>query len=53
MVLDDSFRLFQLSFEELEKPIATAIRAFVERKFRFTPATIYIERDKSTATATG
>ncbi len=52
-VLDDSFRLYQRSFEELGKPIATAVRVFIERKFPFTPATIYIERDQTAASVTG
>lgn len=53
IVLDDSFRVYQLSLEELKKPIATAVRVFIERKFQFTPATIYIERDPAACTAAG
>lgn len=52
-VLDDSFRLYQLSFEEQGNSIATAVRAFIDRRFQFTPATIYIERNQSASVGTG
>lgn len=52
-VLDDSFRLYQLSFEEQGNSIATAVRVFIDRKFQFTPATIYIERNQSASVGTG
>lgn len=52
-VLDDSFRMYQLSFEEQGNLIAKAVRVFIERKFQFTPATIYIERNQSASMVTG
>jgi len=42
-VLDESFDFYQSGFEALGKPMGTAIRRFIEAKFKLRPGDAYIE----------
>jgi len=50
MVLDESFRQHQTALFEGGVKIAKSFEVFIDRKFPFNPATIYVERDEPMST---
>lgn len=42
-VLDESFDVYQAAFEALGKPMGTAVRRFIERRFTLKPHDYYVE----------